>query len=375
MWSVALQHVVSARAGPAAAYDSAPATHRNWGAQPTARAPPVAALGSQTARLLEGVAGGGTRVRSGGAPSGSLTARPGAQRERLPMGPLTARGPHGPGVEADVEMLNAHALFSKARHGRLRDCIALLDRGVPVDSVNDAGNSMLIIAAQNNHKKIAKEALRRNCDVNLQNAKGNTCLHYAFGYRYVELGHYLVSKGCDDTIRNIYNRTCYDGLAETNAVEPTEEARADAARSAVEAETEAQAPELDAADDGPVASRQAGDACGSTMDEQQTARPAARGPDRAERRPPAPPPPAVLDEAEAQEAGAAVAAWGSGEDAAVAAAAQSQSEARIDESDSSKGNAKLPAREEASSTVQIGGRFERAAGDAPLPSPSRALLP
>ncbi|KAJ1489662.1 ankyrin repeat-containing domain protein [Baffinella frigidus] len=129
-------------------------------------------------------------------------------------------------------MLNAHVLFSKARHGRIKECVALLDKGV--DASDDAGNSMLIIAAQNNHKKIAKEALRRNCDMHHQNHKGNTCLHYAFGYKYAELGTYLISKGyeelgtyliskgCDDTHRNIYNRTCYDGLAETGLAQDME---------------------------------------------------------------------------------------------------------------------------------------------------------
>ncbi|KAJ1489663.1 hypothetical protein T484DRAFT_1885452, partial [Baffinella frigidus] len=74
MWSVALQHVLNGRAGAAVAFDGAPATHRNWGAQLTARPgmgvaslslprAPFPAHGSQTARLLQGVGEGG---RGGG---------------------------------------------------------------------------------------------------------------------------------------------------------------------------------------------------------------------------------------------------------------------------------------------------------------------
>jgi hypothetical protein len=49
--------------------------------------------------------------------------------------------------------------------------IMLLDSGVPVDSQDGQGNTILIVACQNNHKKVAKEALRRDCDINHQNKR------------------------------------------------------------------------------------------------------------------------------------------------------------------------------------------------------------
>lgn len=55
--------------------------------------------------------------------------------------------------------------------------------GVPADVRDDHGNTILLVACQNGHKRALKAALRRGADINAKNARGNTALHfcYAFG--------------------------------------------------------------------------------------------------------------------------------------------------------------------------------------------------
>lgn len=119
---------------------------------------------------------------------------------------------------------------SLVKHGRESECAAialshlprtfvlfqverLLDRGVPVNVRDSSGNTILIIASQNGHKRVAKCALRRGADINAKNYKGNTPLHFCFTYGYGDtLGQYMISKGADPAIRNNTGLTCYEGL-------------------------------------------------------------------------------------------------------------------------------------------------------------------
>ena len=74
---------------------------------------------------------------------------------------------------------------------------------VPVDAVDENGNTVLIVAAQNNNKRICKAVLRRGADILHQNKMGQTCLHFAFALGYLALGEYLVSKGGSETLKNV----------------------------------------------------------------------------------------------------------------------------------------------------------------------------
>jgi ankyrin repeat protein len=62
------------------------------------------------------------------------------------------------------------------RHNRVEDVERMLDMGVPVHITDQYGNSVLSVACQNGHKRIAKAALRRGIDINGANSKGNTPL-------------------------------------------------------------------------------------------------------------------------------------------------------------------------------------------------------
>lgn len=105
-------------------------------------------------------------------------------------------------------------IFSLARHNRVDEIERVLKRGIPPDVRDEYGNTILIIACQNGHKRVAKAALRRGCDINAINARGNTGLHFCFAYGYGDtLGAYLISKGADPGIVNTFGLTCYQGLS------------------------------------------------------------------------------------------------------------------------------------------------------------------
>ena len=74
-------------------------------------------------------------------------------------------------------------VFSLARHGRHRELENLL-LGIPIDTVDENGNSILHIGAQNGKKKVVKLALQYGANVNSENNSGNTALHFAMKYGF-----------------------------------------------------------------------------------------------------------------------------------------------------------------------------------------------
>jgi hypothetical protein len=106
-------------------------------------------------------------------------------------------------------------LASYVRHSKYREIEELMnspDFTMPVDFQDDTGNTLLLIAAQNGVKRIAKLLLRRGASINKQNMAGQTVLHYAQGYGFMDLFEYFMSKGADDSIKNADGLTCYEGL-------------------------------------------------------------------------------------------------------------------------------------------------------------------
>mmetsp|Transcript_33769 Transcript_33769/g.43345 ORF Transcript_33769/g.43345 Transcript_33769/m.43345 type:complete len:1809 (+) Transcript_33769:177-5603(+) len=87
------------------------------------------------------------------------------------------------------------------------------DWEMPIDYTDDAGNTLLLLAVQNNNKRVVKLALRRGANMKHQNVNGQTVLHYAFRYGFQDLAQYLLEKGADDSIRNAEGLTCYEGLS------------------------------------------------------------------------------------------------------------------------------------------------------------------
>ena len=85
-----------------------------------------------------------------------------------------------------------------------------------VNIVDNKGNTMFIVAAQNGALNIAKFLLKKSANPNHQNAQGQTALHYAMAYDFFEFGSWLTSEDgakADDTILNMHDLSPYDGLS------------------------------------------------------------------------------------------------------------------------------------------------------------------
>lgn len=98
-----------------------------------------------------------------------------------------------------------------------------LEEAIPVNTADQFGNTLLILAAQQGSKRMVKFLLRRGANLNLQSLTGNTALHYCYAYSQYELGEYLKKKGADDSILNADGMTCYEGLSAEALKEPGDE--------------------------------------------------------------------------------------------------------------------------------------------------------
>jgi len=86
-----------------------------------------------------------------------------------------------------------------------------------MNKVDEFGNSMLLLAAQNGAMKIAKLLIEKGANPNHQNHEGQTAGHYANAYGFYELLGYMYEPapdgaGADDTRENSFGYTAYDGL-------------------------------------------------------------------------------------------------------------------------------------------------------------------
>jgi len=104
-------------------------------------------------------------------------------------------------------------VFSQARNGRNKRVEESLNLGFPIDTEDEKGNTLLLVAAQNSNKRLVEMLLVRGANVNHQNATGNTALHFALAFDAEgTLGEYLIEHGADDTIENLDGLTPYDGV-------------------------------------------------------------------------------------------------------------------------------------------------------------------
>jgi hypothetical protein len=113
----------------------------------------------------------------------------------------------------DEISLEVDTVFSQARNGRMKRLVESLDAGFAIDSEDDKGNTLLLLACQNVNQKMVELLVTRRANVNHRNAQGNTPLHFAMAYDTEGvLGEYLIAHGADDTIENNSGLTPYDGL-------------------------------------------------------------------------------------------------------------------------------------------------------------------
>jgi len=67
-------------------------------------------------------------------------------------------------------------MFEHARNGRARELCGYLDLGVPVDSTDSDGNSLVMLAAYHGHPRTVLALLERGADPDRINARGQTPL-------------------------------------------------------------------------------------------------------------------------------------------------------------------------------------------------------
>ncbi len=109
------------------------------------------------------------------------------------------------------QMFDVKYIFSRVRHGHYDDILNALQKGFSVDTRDNQGNTILLVASQNGYRRIAKLCLRYGADINAQNTiSGNTALHFSFLYNHLSLFDYLLGKGANDNVLNKMEETCYD---------------------------------------------------------------------------------------------------------------------------------------------------------------------
>jgi hypothetical protein len=109
-------------------------------------------------------------------------------------------------------------LFSFVRHNRYEAVESLLQQDPELLIQKDEnGNGLLHIAAQNNHRRVAKLLLKMRADVDAKNTTGNTPLHYCYSYGYSQLAEFLVTVGADEQVQNNAGLVPSEGLGEEKA--------------------------------------------------------------------------------------------------------------------------------------------------------------
>lgn len=100
--------------------------------------------------------------------------------------------------EIDPELLElATKVFDFARHGDAARLAAYVDAGVPVDLTNDAGDTLLMLAAYHGHADAVAALLQRAADPNRANDKGQTPLAGAVFKGETEIVRLLAAAGAD----------------------------------------------------------------------------------------------------------------------------------------------------------------------------------
>ncbi|MFE7741284.1 ankyrin repeat domain-containing protein [Nocardia sp. NPDC057455] len=100
--------------------------------------------------------------------------------------------------EIDPELLElATKVFDFARHGDAARLAAYVDAGVPVDLTNEAGDTLLMLAAYHGQAEAVAALLKRSADPNRANDKGQTPLAGAVFKGETEIVRQLTAAGAD----------------------------------------------------------------------------------------------------------------------------------------------------------------------------------
>lgn len=84
-----------------------------------------------------------------------------------------------------------------------------------VNKTDEHGNTLLIVAAQNNRLKVVQLLVRKGANPDHQNSQGNTAMHFAMAYKFHDLAAWLVDPekgGASDEVHNQNGLDPYEGL-------------------------------------------------------------------------------------------------------------------------------------------------------------------
>lgn len=84
-----------------------------------------------------------------------------------------------------------------AREGRTAELVEFLDHGLPVDSVTEAGDSLLMLAAYHGQLETLDALLARGADIDLRNARDQSIVAGALFKGEDEVVRRLVAAGAD----------------------------------------------------------------------------------------------------------------------------------------------------------------------------------
>ncbi|KAJ7258742.1 ankyrin, partial [Mycena haematopus] len=94
----------------------------------------------------------------------------------------------------------AHRLFDAARTGNSELLVAAVDAGLPVNILDEKGNSLLMLAAYAGHLDLTKKLLERGGDPNLLNGLGQSIIAGAVFKGHDDVVRALAAKGADSRL-------------------------------------------------------------------------------------------------------------------------------------------------------------------------------
>ena len=105
-----------------------------------------------------------------------------------------------PAATAQRLAVSKVALISAVRTGDTETVVDLLDRGVPIDTKDDEGESLLHWAAKRGHVTTMRLLISRGCDVDSVDGRGFTPLHWAAGMGETKAFQELIRMGATKSV-------------------------------------------------------------------------------------------------------------------------------------------------------------------------------
>lgn len=97
----------------------------------------------------------------------------------------------------DEQLEFLHSMLDLARSGKSAELLDFIDQGIPVNLTNAQGDSLLILAAYNDHAELVRGLIERGADVDRVNDRGQTALGCAVFRQNQAITESLLAAGAD----------------------------------------------------------------------------------------------------------------------------------------------------------------------------------